>query len=87
MRLIVTHTACLYISLLVTSVSRAKTDKPIEMPFGAVDSSPRYRALGGTRVPTEKGTFGVTLRHVQIRLRSIFSTLFARGQQRCDLWL
>jgi len=28
----------LYISLLVTSVSRAKTDKPIEMPFGAVDS-------------------------------------------------
>jgi len=33
----------------------------------------------GPGSPTEKGTFGVTLRHVQIRLRSIFSTLFARG--------
>jgi len=48
---------CLSVCLLVTSVSRAKTDEPIEKPFGGVNSwGPRNHVWPDPT--TERDTFG-----------------------------
>jgi len=60
MRPIVTHVAwfvCLSVCLLVTSVSRAKTDEPIEKPFGDVDSWAQGTRWGPDPT-TERDTLG-----------------------------
>jgi len=83
--------------LLVTSVTPAETAEPIEMPSGtwthAGPKEPRFtRGLGS---PTAMGESysdpllqGALLgSHTWACPRSIFSTLFASGHQRCELWL
>ena len=85
--------------LLVTSVTPAETAEPIEMPSGtwthAGPKEPRFTrgharipyGNGGshTRIPYCKGHFWGS--YTWACPRSIFSTLFASGHQRCELWL
>ena len=89
---ILAWSSSLSVCLLVTCVSRAKMAESIKMPFGVwARDVPRNHDLGGGRgpEPSREGTvLGVIVGHVQPACpRSIFSTLFARGRQRCDLWL
>jgi len=75
--------------LLVTTVRCDETTALIDMLFvvwtlrvqGTIDF------VGAQIPPTGRVTFGVVLWHTETWPRSIFSTLFARGQERCGFWL
>ena len=74
------------------NLSCAKTPEPIEMPFAMwTQVSTRNRVLAWEIFPPQKGHFGgVHLpAHCKVLriygMRSIFSTLFGRWQQRCGL--
>jgi len=77
---------------MVTSVNCAETTEPIETLFGAreklVGPAPRNSALveAPAQIPSREGALlEVILGHAQTCPRSVFSTLFARGQERRDL--
>jgi len=87
---------CAAVQTLVCS-SCAKTGEPTEMPFAvSTRVGPRNHILGVARVRKESHfwevIFGRARRYrppasLDYCARSIFSTLFAREQRRCDLWL
>jgi len=63
---------------MVASVRYAKTDEPMEMPFGmCTHGATRDHVFGGIPdVPTKSGTFGG---HTGACPDTIFSTLFTRS--------
>jgi len=69
---------CVSVCLLGTTMSCAKTDEPIEMPFGVrTQMGPKNHVLGGGHCKVW-GICGVRL---------ILSTLFSRWQQQCGFRL
>jgi len=53
----------LYVCLLVTTVSCAKSAEPIEMPFGLwTQVGPRNHVLSGAWIPQERGNLGPAMR-------------------------
>ena len=82
---------CVCVCLLVTIASCAKTAETTDMSCGlwtpgdpsnrVLDDCPDSPTVGGT----SRGR--VKKRHAQTCPQSIFSTVFAKGQQRCGLWL
>ena len=84
----VAWSVCLCVCLLVTTASPAKTVEPIEVPFRMWTLGAQNMYQVEARIPLRKKAlwsyFGlvmpkVVLRHAQTYWRSIFSTLFARG--------
>ena len=74
--------------MLVTSVSCAKTAEPIEVSFWRVDPCGIRRFKCGPGPRTRRGTSGgIIILGIPGRSWPIFSTLVARGQPRCGLWL
>ena len=80
---------CLSVCLLVTTTSCAETAELIEIPFDVwTRRGPRQPCCQvGVRLPHGKGHFQGSYLGIPDLPRSIFSTLFARGHQRCGLWI
>jgi len=80
---------CLSLCLLVLTVRFAKLDEPIQMLRGTWTCvGPRNLVTGPD--PSYEGAFwgsGVIVSHCQTCPQFIFSALFRRSKQRCDLRL
>jgi len=75
---------CLSVCLLVTTASAAKTDEPIEMPFG-IWSPVDPKKIGDPDLATGWDTFG---RHTSACPYVVNILKFiCKGQQRCVRWL
>jgi len=78
---------CLFVRPLDTTLSSTKNGRIDRATVSDVNSGgTKEPCIGGMDIPTGRYTFGgrKNFTHPQTRRRAIFSTSFARGQQRCD---
>jgi len=79
----------LSVCLMVTNVSCAKTDEPIEMSFGAMESRrPKESLIGqGFGSPTDRGNIGVTYLSMLRLAGGRYSQPYSLGAGEMRLWL